>query len=292
MFRTVTVGLDGSPESLAAADWAAREARLRAAVLRAVYAGEQQPSVYVPFAGEAVAQPDEDRTERMLREVRASLTHRHPGLDVTAERLAGRPAAALVEAAGETDLLVIGSRGLGRAAGHLLGSVASAVTGRADGPVVLVRAGAEAPGEHRPDADGTPSAATPYRDVVLGVELADRTGDAVLEFAFDAARRRATGLRVVHGRRLPSHADTSARPEDGPESLLRPWREKFPDVEVTEEAVVGHAGPHLVDASRDASLIVIGRRNRRSATAARQVGPVTQEVLRHAVAPVAVVPHD
>ncbi|WP_329241583.1 universal stress protein [Streptomyces sp. NBC_01478] len=50
MSGTVTVGLDGSPESLAAADRAAREALLRTAGLRLVRAGEQQPRPCVPFA--------------------------------------------------------------------------------------------------------------------------------------------------------------------------------------------------------------------------------------------------
>ena len=291
MSRTVTVGLDGSPESLAAVEWAAREARLWPAGLRAVYVGDQQPCAYVPFAGEAVLSPGEDRAERMLGEVRASLTHRHPGLVVGVERLAGRPAPALLEAAGEADLLVLGSRGLGRAAGHLLGSVASAVLGRAEGPVVLVRADDRVSGERRPEAL---VAAASSADVVLGVELHDRTDDAVVEFAFAAASRRSAVLRVVHGRRLPSHVDVTGAGRDEREALnglLRPWREKFPAVVVTAEAVVGRAGQHLVDASRNASLVVVGRRTRRTSTVGSQPGPVTYEVLRHAAAPVAVVPH-
>ncbi|MDX2860211.1 universal stress protein, partial [Streptomyces scabiei] len=43
MFRTVTVGIDGSRESLAAAEWAAREARLRALPLRLVNVWEPVP---------------------------------------------------------------------------------------------------------------------------------------------------------------------------------------------------------------------------------------------------------
>ncbi|MFD5256340.1 universal stress protein [Streptomyces bobili] len=71
MSRTVTVGVDGSPESLAAADWAAREAVLHGAELRVVHAGEQQPHAYVPFAGEAVAPPGADRSASMLRPSRS-----------------------------------------------------------------------------------------------------------------------------------------------------------------------------------------------------------------------------
>lgn len=73
--------------------------------------------------------------------------------------------------------------------------------------------------------------------------------------------------------------------------MLRPWQDKFPGVEVTEEAVVGDAGAHLVDVSRDASLIVVGRRSREGSLGSH-IGPVARTVLQHAVAPVAVVPHD
>ncbi|KES04318.1 hypothetical protein BU52_26270 [Streptomyces toyocaensis] len=54
---TVTAGLDGSRESLTAAGWTAREAALRGAALRLVHVGAQQPSSFVPFAGNAVALP-------------------------------------------------------------------------------------------------------------------------------------------------------------------------------------------------------------------------------------------
>jgi nucleotide-binding universal stress UspA family protein len=286
MSRTVTVALDGSSESIAAADWAAREALLHAIPLRIVHAGDQPPYAYVPFAGEAVPPPDADRIGSMLADAEASLTRRHPGLDVTVERLAGRPAEALPEESGEADVLVLGSRGLGRAAGYLLGSVASAVVTRAEGPVVLVRAGASAADEHRRDAGGAAAETTPYRDVVLGLQLRDRPADAVLEYAFDAASRRAATLRVVHGW-VPEEEPGDAMSAE----VLRPWREKYPDVEVIEETVVGTPGTHLADASRSASLVVVGRRTR-LAPVGPHIGPVLDALLRHSAAPVAVVPHD
>ncbi|AZQ39465.1 universal stress protein [Streptomyces cyaneochromogenes] len=296
MSRTVTVGLDGSPESLAAADLAAIEAHLRAVPLRVVHAGEQQPYAYAPFAAEAVALPGEDRSARMLHDVEVSLTHRHPGLKITTEQLSGHPVTVLSVAAREAEVLVLGSRGLGRAAGRLFGSVAPAVVGRAEGPVLLVRAGACVAGEHRADTRGPASWARPYRDVVLGLRLPGECAEAVLEFAFDAAARRATGLRVVHGwKAMPSpwvgEGDESAmQPESILTETLRPWREKFPGVEVTEEAVIGRPGSHLADASRDALLVVLGRR-RHHVSVGPHLGPVTHEVLQSASAPVAVVPH-
>jgi nucleotide-binding universal stress UspA family protein len=303
MSRTVTVGLDGSPESLAAADWAAREALLLDAALRIVHAGEAPPHSYRPFAGEAVPPPGADRSTHMLRETEASLTYRHPGLPVIADQVAGQAAAGLVAAAEDAELLVLGSRGLGRTAGLLLGSVASAVVARAERPVVLVRAGAGSAAQNMAGARDTASRDTPYREVVLGLDLAD-PHDAVVEFAFAAASRRAAGLRVVHGWNLPGHsavfADISdpqrenAPAEHAQQKLvdtLSPWRDKYPGVEVTEEAVIGQAGAHLADASRTAALVVVGRKDRHASLGAH-IGPVAHAVLRHASAPVAVVPHD
>ncbi|MEI5525629.1 universal stress protein [Streptomyces brasiliscabiei] len=285
MSRVIAVGLDGSPESRAAADWAAREARMSFLPLRVVHADDLPPHGYVPFAGEPVAPPGADRSASLLRETVTRLAHRYPGLPIEAERLPGHPASALVAAAEGTELLALGSRGLGRAAGFLLGSVASAVVARAGRPVVLVRA--EATREYRTDASGPGT--TAYRDVVLGLDLAD-PDDTVIAFAFDAASRRATGLRVVHGRSrrpLDGHA-TDAQGE--PPALLAPWQDKYPGVDVTEEAVIGRPGAHLTDASLDASLVVVGRRIR-PVRGAPHIGPVTYAVLRRSVAPVAVVPH-
>jgi nucleotide-binding universal stress UspA family protein len=299
MSRTVVVGLDGSPESLAAADWAAREAVLRAAALRVVHAGEQQPHAYVPFAGDAIPPRDADLSARLLGEVTATLAYRHPGLEITAHQIDRQPTRALAAAAAEAELLVLGSRGLGRAAGFLLGSVASAVVARTESPVVLLRADADAVAEDLLGAAGTPARAVPHGDVVLGLDLHD-PHDTVIGFAFDAASRRAAGLRVVHGWSLaPSQDSRNVRVESEPVTqaqqrlveTLGPWREKYPDVEVTDEAVVGQAGSHLADASRNASLVVVGRKNRH-ASLGPHIGPVTHAVLHHAASPVAVVPHD
>ena len=54
MSRTIVVGLDGSPESLAAAEWAAREALRTDARLRLVHAWLWHPYVYGPLAGVSV----------------------------------------------------------------------------------------------------------------------------------------------------------------------------------------------------------------------------------------------
>lgn len=303
----ITVGLDGSPESLAAADWAAREAAQREAPLRLLYAAGELPGPpYTPFMGvpgPVAIDAQRDWAAHLLRETQARLTERHPGLRIVTRQTEEQAVPALLAAAAEdTELLVLGSRGFGTVTGFLVGSVALAVVARAERPVVLVRAGGQAGVEHLPDATGATSVTTGYRDVVLGLDLREPS-DSVLGFAFEAARCHAAGLRVVHGWNPAAvygyaaaldvglDAEPAEETRHGLRDVLLPWKDKFPGVEVCAQAVVGGAGRHLVHASRDASLVVVGRK-RNHARVGGRIGPVTHAVLQHASAPVAVVPHD
>ena len=301
MSRTVTVGLDGSLESRAAAEWAAGEAKRRGLPLKLVHVWQPvpEPIAQAPLVG---AETQAHWSERIAREAAEGLRLRHRGVDVTTEHIPGRPTDALAEAAKGAELLVLGSRGLSGIGGFLVGSVGAAVIARTETPVVLVRSGEQAADEHETDAADLPSAATAYRPVVLGLDT-DHPDDTVIAFAFEEAARRGSVLKVVHGWILPPYYVSSlpAAPEVGVElgrqeaavlaEVLSPWRQKYPDVEVVEVSRPGSPANHVVDASREASLVVVGRRIRRSPIGAH-IGPVTHAVLHHAVAPVAVVAHD
>jgi nucleotide-binding universal stress UspA family protein len=284
MTRTVTVGLDGSRESLAAAEWAAREALRRELPLRLLYVQEtdSHPKVLSELDPEA-----RERWEGLPDETAADLVRRHPGLEAAVERLAGRPAEVIGNAAGEAGLLVLGSRGRGTLAGFLVGSVALSTVAHVGCPVVLVRAG---------------TAERDTADVVVGLDLA-RPREELLEFAFDAAVRRGAPLAVVHGWDPPPvyginpvavspHLidDLAEEKADALVRVLAPWRERHPGVEVRPQAVVGRAAHRLLEAAESASLVVVGRRNRR-ARLGFHTGPVTHALMHHSPAPVAVVPH-
>ncbi|MFD4605942.1 universal stress protein [Streptomyces sp. NPDC058464] len=300
MNRTVTVGLDGSAESWAAAEWAAREAELRGLPLKIVHVWEPVPD---PMAQAPLLGPEtlQHWTERIPRESAEGLRLRHPGIEVAGEQLSGNPGEVLAEASKTASLLVLGSRALGGVGGLLVGSVSLSVVAHAECPTVLVRAGEQAADEHEADPAGIPSAATPFRPVVLGLDI-DHPDETLIEFAFDAALRRATSLQVVHAWFPPPYY-AYGMPVNPPlyealaleqsralAEVLSPWRQKYPDVETAEESRYGSAAEQLVEASREASLVVVGRRIRRGALGAH-IGHVTHAVLHHSTAPVAVVAH-
>jgi nucleotide-binding universal stress UspA family protein len=325
MTLPVTVGYDGSPQSHAAAEWAACEALSRRLPLQLVYVWDWQP-----YTTARKAEEDRRWAEQLPRTAARQLSTRYPRLEIEHERISGYATDVLPVVAKHSELLALGSRALSGVAGFLLGSVAQETVARASGPVVLVRAGHAPedehlpaygpwssdsargperghPGEHggghpqRAFEPGSRSTATAYRDVLLGMDPA-KPRDEVMEFAFAAAVHRAARLRVVHGWRLPSALSRGhelpdrnfrSRLEQQETELLvealQPWREKFPHVEVEIEASPGSASQLLVDGSADASLVVVGRREH--GPRGPRIGPTAHAVLHQATAPVAVVPH-
>ncbi|MDI9885016.1 universal stress protein [Streptomyces sp. HNM0645] len=297
MTRPVTVGVDGYPESRAAADWAAKEALLREAPLRVVHADEWPRVPAVP----PVDREEHRRwADTVLDEASGELRRRYPELAVSARRLTGRAAAVLAVEAADSQMLVLGSRGRGAVEGFLVGSVGTAAIGLTDTPVVLVRPAAKSPSgapESRP-----PGGVAVGRDVVVGVDIHETT-DAVLAFAFEEAARRGCGVRAVHGWSLPfafSYApglDPGVRQEvaDGIAGAvaerLRPWRGLYPSVKAEERVLVGAPAEQVLYEAADAELVVVGRRIRR-APVGGHLGHVAHAVLHHATAPVAVIAHD
>ncbi|MGP4050178.1 universal stress protein [Streptomyces sp. 2A115] len=295
MLRPVVVGLDGSLESLAAADWAAREALRRSLPLRLVHAWEGLP----PEESELPElEAPRSWARRILRGAMDRLNERYPQVNLSAEQLARPAADALVAEGAEADLLVLGSRAFSGFGGFMAGSVASATVARVTRPAVLVRADQTLEDEHIPDTEGRPSPRTPYRDVVVGVDTAHPC-EEVLAFAFESAALRSAPLRVVHTWRLPytpgaveakAGAAAQQTAERALATVLLPWREKHPTVEVREQVESGRAAQQLLHSAQDAGLLVVGRRIR-PARLGTHTGPVAHAVMHHVRCPVAVVPH-
>lgn len=135
----VVVGVDGSDGSAAALRWAADEARRRGDRLRAVLAWSflDQP------LGDFDASYGETAARERLDAALAAAGDHTAGVEVEARVVCDLPARAVLGAADDADLLVVGSRGLGGFRGLLLGSVSQQVAHHAPCPVVIV------PGDER-----------------------------------------------------------------------------------------------------------------------------------------------
>lgn len=139
----IVVGVDGSPGSRSALEWAAEEARLRNLPLRLVLAWYPPVGLYggVGLAGldgetiRGFGELAEERLARVCEEVAASLE----GLEVERVVVEDVAAHALLDAAADADLLVVGTRGHGGFAGLLLGSVSQQCAHHSPCPIVIVR---------------------------------------------------------------------------------------------------------------------------------------------------------
>ncbi|MFG5718845.1 universal stress protein [Streptomyces murinus] len=280
----VLVGVDGSEESLRAVDRAAEEAALRGAPLRLVYA-----SLWERYEGSLIAQevgkPAEEVMGQDIMDAAERRAHRrHPDLRLTTSVLADEPSFGLVNESSTARLVVVGCRGRNAVTELLLGSVSLSVAARAHCPVIVLRGGPE-------------RRATPGR-VVLGVPEKD-AGPAAVRFAAEEAALRGVPLEAVRAWRRPAHSSTGhpllaggpaqAQEQEAAEALEEALRDVPEGLEQHRRTAEGHARDVLVDASRDAGLLVVGAR-RRTGRFGLQLGRVAHGVLHHAACPVAVVP--
>ncbi|GAA2348566.1 universal stress protein [Streptomyces kunmingensis] len=309
MLRPVVVGVDDSAESLAAAEWAAQEACLRDLPLRLVHAWNwsPHPASDVPADAAAVGAAQRVRARAMLDEAETRARAACPRVRMTADPLEGPASAALLRAAEQAEVMVLGSRGLAAFTGVVVGSVAQSVAAASPVPLVLVRAGeprwacARVHFEGEVTSKGKPE--RPCADVVLGLDLADPC-DEVVEFALTAARARGVRLRVLSAWRSPALytlgpgelalAEKPRREEEWrgfQDAVLRSWRGKFPEVEVVGTVVEGRIVTPLLGAAEDACLLVVGRHAHAGHRLGQHNGPVTHAVMHHARCPVAIVPY-
>lgn len=140
MFNHILLGVDGSEHALRAAKQAAELARtMNSKILRIVVAYEPVP----PYLGEPNMQT---AISARMKEAETILSKalkavgKIPG-EVHTEILEGPPAEAILDVANtrKSDLIVMGSRGLGRLSGALLGSQSQKVVQHAPCPVLIVR---------------------------------------------------------------------------------------------------------------------------------------------------------
>lgn len=135
----IVVGVDGSPGSLAALRWAAREASKRSLTVHAVTAWEFPMESTFGDLGTVGDFHPVIAAEKILVSALADTGLAADDETVTTAPIKGHPAEVLMQMAEGAELLVVGSRGYGQIFGALLGSVSHYVAAHAACPVVVIK---------------------------------------------------------------------------------------------------------------------------------------------------------
>jgi nucleotide-binding universal stress UspA family protein len=140
-WKTIVVGVDGSPGSRTALTWAAAEAADHGADLVVLNVWEHTllpPAGSVSVSEHYVPDPSQRTSEDLLEVIKEVLGEDPPVL-VQPHVKQGNAAQVLIEQAADADLLVVGTRGHGGFRGLVLGSVSQHVAAYAKCPVTVVR---------------------------------------------------------------------------------------------------------------------------------------------------------
>ncbi|WP_062350579.1 universal stress protein [Herbidospora yilanensis] len=277
MTSTIVVGVDGSAPSLAAVEYAARDAARRNAALRIIH-------VWPPLTmgDREVHETGRRHHEGIVAEAQRRAWDAAPDIEISAHLIRGDVIDRLDREAMGADEVVIGSRGMGGFAGLILGSVGLALAGHTPAPLVVVRK----PSRHT------------YGEIVAGYDGSEES-ETALDFAFAEAERRDARLKLVYAWQPPTLAASAAgygtliqKMFDEQTTFvwqqLAPWTEKFPHVPVEHTGVCGHPVYVLSEESRTADLVIVGSRGR-GVIRSTALGSVGYGLLHRAHCPVAIV---
>ena len=138
--------------------------------------------------------------------------------------------------------------------------------------------------------------------IVVGVDTSEG-GTRALQWAVDEAELRGTTVEAVHVWQLPVFAATpfGAMPlntGDFEAEALKQFDElidavetRAPDVKIERTFITGHPASRLLEAAKDADLLVVGTRGHGGFTGLL-LGSTSQQVSHHAPCPVVIVPGD
>jgi len=294
---SVAVGVDGSPASWQAIHAGAWEARSRGLPLLLVHGYPADPYTWYGwtplYAGPAI--DSRQAAVAMVDETANEVRSTYPDLSVDIEVRAGTGAHALSVASRTAALVVVGARGRGGFAGLSIGSVAAQTAAHATCPVLVIRP--------TPDEIEEPPAATSTvpRPVLVGAVDSPASQPAI-EFALDEAGRRNVPLVALNvwwqlpadnlGPERPGRLDFDAASAEAKRllaELMAGWADRYPDVSIELRPVQSMNPSHeLIEASRDAGLVVVGSRGRGGFTGLL-LGSTGRDLVGHAYCPVAVV---
>jgi nucleotide-binding universal stress UspA family protein len=287
--RNTVVGVDASPESDAALEWARAVAGADDRIV-VVHAWE----LPLVTGYDMVVTIDPAEIEELSQQGLHELVDRVGDDRITPVTRQGHAGRALVSEADDidADLIIVGHRGKGRMS-MMLGSTANYVLHHTERPVVIIR------GDH----------VAPPKRIVVGVDdhdLGDPDAPGAHENESVRALRWAYSMpgveeiRVVHAWFLPALAvgmfatvaaemeSMDAGAKQIVDRVLAAAGEPPADVAVIAEAVRGTPGFALIEASRDADLVVVGSRGRGGFTGLL-LGSTSAEVAAHSHAPTVVI---
>ncbi len=284
----VLVGVNGSPDSDRAADWASDYASMtnrRLVVLHGTGFVGVRPNAQDLLEAERVAL---EAGRLIVGAAVERAVERHPGLSVEGVVDVGDPPTVLLERAETAAILVVGCR-RDEAFKQLFGSVSLGVSRHAPCPTVVVR-----------PSVGTGASSLLDR-VVLGLDATAASRDAAA-FAFEYAALSDLPLVVVHGawERLSRGSSVLALLSSGQErglseeeelsiaETIAGFPERYPEVDFREIHRTADPAEALIEASETAKLVVVGAR-RMGAARAFVLRSVSTALVEHAHCPVAVV---
>lgn len=288
--RKVIVGVDGSDRNAAAVEWAVGEVRIRSAQLIAAYAWHIPTLAYsapyfVPVSADEMAVQGRKILTGAVTKAGADLA----SVDLrVVEGNAPKVVRAIAREPG-VDLVVVGSRGRGPTADWFLGSTSHSLSHDCPKPLVIVPAGVVAS-----------TAGERVSHIVVGTDGSVGADSAVV-WAADEARRTGSLLELVVAWTwtapfLPVDTDLSlpmdAALDKAAQDMLRKTVDRL-DLHGLNVKLTVHEGPAgqvLIDRSRDAGMLVVGRRG---LGRAREVflGSVSHECSHRSAVPVVVVPN-
>lgn len=278
--REILVGIDPARDCHMQLAWAADDAHRRRRPLRLLVAVPAPHHVqHVDASTRMKAQLREG--ERALAAAASWVRERHDDVEVATDVLDGHPAHVLIRQSGRARMIVLGSRHLSRTEEFLsAGSLVVPVSAQARCPVAVVG-----------DAEHV-TQETPY--LVVGVDGSESSG-AALALAFEEASLRGATLRALWVWQPPVLFSLKDEPTlvQTQRSLLSEtvagWAEKYPDVALTHEVLVGHPVEELARAAEHALAVVVGRRGNGGYMGMR-LGSVVHGLLHRAHCPVITVP--
>ena len=270
----ILVGYDGSPGSEQALSWAAREARTRKTALTVCHAWTL--GFILPPDHAAVLDLARRSGEQVIADGLRHARDVVPPELVRAWLAEGPAANVLCEGGRDADMVVVGSRGRGEAARHLLGSVSSQVAAYAPGRVVVVRGHWRSAGGYVPGP------------IVVGAD-GSAASQAAVDFAVEQAALRDVPLLAVCALAdAPGSLGGSRNRQEDFEQAMTRLEKEHPGIAVLRHVAIGGARSALLTAARDAQMLIVGSRGR-GGIRGMLLGSVSQALICHAPCPIGVV---